>query len=153
MTKRFTLLVALLSIAPFLEACRCPVVQSGHRGIVFKTLGGGTSQEVLGEGMHFMPIWNDVISYDTRIHEMKEQLAVLSNNGLTLRVDASVRFRPKVKSYPTVTNRAESRPRITVRANSSGPIPPISPVNDSTTRASIPISSIRAAFSSGEVIS
>jgi len=89
-------LVLLLSIAPFLPGCRCPTVDSGHRGIVFKTLGGGTSKEVLGEGTHFIPIWNFVIPYDTRVHEMKEQLIVLTSNGLTLRVDASVRYRPKV---------------------------------------------------------
>jgi regulator of protease activity HflC (stomatin/prohibitin superfamily) len=92
-----TLVLAILAAAPFLPGCRCPVVDSGHRGIVFKSLGGGTSQEVLGEGMHVMPIWNSVIPYDTRVHEMKEQLAVLSSNGLTLRVDASVRFRPTVE--------------------------------------------------------
>jgi regulator of protease activity HflC (stomatin/prohibitin superfamily) len=47
--------------------------------------------------MHVLPIWNDVIPYDTRVHEMKEQLAVLSSNGLPLRVDASVRYRPETE--------------------------------------------------------
>jgi len=94
--RRFALF-AILAIAPFMQGCRCPTVDSGHRGIVFKTLGGGTSKEVLGEGMHMIPIWNYVIAYDTRVHEMKEQLIVLSSNGLTLRVDASVRFRPIVE--------------------------------------------------------
>src|SRR6266542_2983329 len=89
-------LALFLAVAPFLPGCRCPTVDSGHRGIVFKTLGGGTSKEVLGEGMHFIPVWNYVIPYDTRVHEMKEQLIVLTSNGLTLRVDASVRYRPKV---------------------------------------------------------
>jgi regulator of protease activity HflC (stomatin/prohibitin superfamily) len=87
-------LAILLAVAPFLPGCRCPVVDSGHRGIVFKTLGGGTSKELLDEGMHFIPVWNRVIQYDTRVHEMKEQLIVLSSNGLTIRVDASIRFRP-----------------------------------------------------------
>src|SRR5512145_2835336 len=89
--------VLVLLAAPFLPGCRCPTVQSGHRGIVFKTLGGGTSKEVLGEGMHFIPAWNHVIQYDTRVHEMKEQLVVLSSNGLTIRVDSSLRFRPKIE--------------------------------------------------------
>jgi regulator of protease activity HflC (stomatin/prohibitin superfamily) len=91
-----TLVLAALAVAPFLPGCRCPTVDSGHRGIVFKTLGGGTSKEVLGEGMHFIPIWNHVIQYDTRVHEMKEQLTVLSSNGLTIKVDTSVRYRPEV---------------------------------------------------------
>jgi regulator of protease activity HflC (stomatin/prohibitin superfamily) len=93
---RRALLLLSLAAAPFLPGCRCPTVDSGHRGIVFKTLAGGTSKEVLGEGMHFIAVWNHVIPYDTRVHEMKEQLIVLSSNGLTIRVDASVRYRPKV---------------------------------------------------------
>jgi regulator of protease activity HflC (stomatin/prohibitin superfamily) len=92
---RRTLLFTALAVMPFLEGCRCPVVQSGHRGIVFKSLSGGTSKEVLGEGLHVMPVWNSVIPYDTRVHEMKEQLAVISSNGLTMVVDASIRYRPK----------------------------------------------------------
>ena len=89
---------AILAVAPLLEGCRCPIIDSGHKGIVFKTLGEGTSRETLGEGMHVMPIWNGVIPYDLRVHEMKEALSVLSNNGLALRVDASVRHRPKADS-------------------------------------------------------
>jgi regulator of protease activity HflC (stomatin/prohibitin superfamily) len=89
-----TLLLCCLAVAPFLPGCRCPTVDSGHRGIVFKPLAGGTSKEVLQEGMHVIPIWNSVIAYDTRVHEMKEALSVLSSNGLPLRVDASVRYRP-----------------------------------------------------------
>jgi regulator of protease activity HflC (stomatin/prohibitin superfamily) len=92
---RRTLLFAALAAMPFMEGCRCPVVQSGHRGIVFKSLSGGTSKEVLGEGLHVMPVWNSVIPYDTRVHEMKEQLTVISSNGLTMVVDASIRYRPK----------------------------------------------------------
>ena len=88
-------LVLCLVAAPFMPGCACPTVASGNRGIVFKTFAGGTSREILGEGMHVMPIWNNVIAYDTRVHEMKEGLVVLSSNGLTLRVDASVRYRPK----------------------------------------------------------
>ena len=94
--RRFAVL-AILAVAPFLQGCRCASVDSGHRGIVFKSLGGGTSKEVLGEGLQVIPIWNYVITYDTRVHEMKEQLVVLSSNGLTLKVDASVRFRPIVE--------------------------------------------------------
>lgn len=40
-----------------------------------------------------MPAWNRLITYDLRAQEMKDQLAVLSNNGLTLKVDTSTRYR------------------------------------------------------------
>ena len=94
-TTPTTLLTVLLLAAPFLPGCRCPVVESGHRGIVFKSLGGGTSKELLGEGMSVMPIWNSVITYDTRVHELKEVLQVISSNGLSLQIDASIRYRPE----------------------------------------------------------
>ncbi len=95
MRLRNVVFYAALCITPFIEGCRCPVVESGHAGIVFKSLGEGTSKTVLGEGLHVMPIWNSVLPYDLRVHEFKEGLSVLSNNGLALKVDASVRFRPK----------------------------------------------------------
>ncbi len=90
---QLTLLLAL----PALGGCHCPTVPSGNRGIVFESLGAGTSKQVLSEGMHVMPLWNDVIIYDTRVHEMKETLSVLSSNGLAIQVDASVRYRPVVE--------------------------------------------------------
>ena len=89
------LFYAALAIVPFVPGCHCPVVDSGHSGIVFESLGKGTSKTVIGEGMHLMPIWNSVIPYDLRVHEFKEQLSTMSNNGLALKVDASVRFRPR----------------------------------------------------------
>ncbi len=95
MRLRNTVLYVALCITPFIEGCRCPVVESGHAGIVFESLGQGTSKRVLGEGLHVMPIWNSVLPYDLRVHEFKETLSVLSNNGLALKVDSSVRFRPK----------------------------------------------------------
>ncbi len=94
MTRALATAYALIVAAPFLAGCRCPVVSSGHRAIVFETIGGGTSRKMLGEGMHVMPVWNSILPYDLRVREMKEQLSVLSNNGLALRVDSSVRFRP-----------------------------------------------------------
>jgi regulator of protease activity HflC (stomatin/prohibitin superfamily) len=99
MTRRTKTLAQLaVLVLPFaVGGCHCPTVPSGHRGIVFKSLGGGTSKEVLDEGMQVMPLWNDVIIYDTRVHEMKETLSVLSSNGLAIKVDASVRYRPEPK--------------------------------------------------------
>jgi regulator of protease activity HflC (stomatin/prohibitin superfamily) len=95
MRVRTVFFYVAVAVAPCIEGCRCPVVESGHAGLVFESLGKGTSKTVLGEGLHVMPIWNSVLPYDLRVHEFKEGLSVLSNNGLALKVDASVRFRPK----------------------------------------------------------
>jgi regulator of protease activity HflC (stomatin/prohibitin superfamily) len=76
------------------SGCTCGTVPSGHGGIVFDSFGQGTQKELYGEGLHVLRIGKDLIVYDMRVQEMKEELSVLSNNGLDLRVDASVRYRP-----------------------------------------------------------
>jgi len=75
--------------------CRCANVESGHAGLEFKPFSGGTAKQTLGEGTHVLALWNRVLAYDLRTQEMKDSLTVLSNNGLTLKVDTSVRYRPR----------------------------------------------------------
>ena len=44
MTRALITAYLLVLSAPLLAGCRCPVVDSGHRGIVFETLSSGTSR-------------------------------------------------------------------------------------------------------------
>lgn len=90
------LLIPAVLLSILLPACSFNTVDSGYRGIVFRSLSGGTSREILGEGLHILAPWNSVILYDTRVQEMKEELSVISSNGLTMTVHASVRFRPEL---------------------------------------------------------
>ncbi len=75
--------------------CACETVGSGHGGIGFDSFGSGTLREQFGEGLHVLRPGKSLIVYDLRVQEMKEELSVLSNNGLDIRVDASVRYRPE----------------------------------------------------------
>lgn len=75
------------------SGCTCGTVPSGHGGIVFDSFGQGTQKDLFGEGLHVLRVGKDLIVYDLRVQEMKEELNVLSNNGLDLKVDASVRYR------------------------------------------------------------
>lgn len=88
---------ALLVVSALLQAsgCTCTTVDSGHAALEFRSLSGGTSDKAVGEGLHIIPLWNRLIVYDLRVQEMKDSLAVLSNNGLTLKVDTSTRYRVK----------------------------------------------------------
>ena len=90
------LILPALVLAALVPAFSFNTVESGYRGIVFRSLSGGTSREILGEGLHVLAPWNSVIVYDTRVQEMKEELNVISSNGLTMVVHASVRFRPEI---------------------------------------------------------
>ena len=112
---RRTLLLACLAVAPFLPAAAAPPSGRGHRGIVFEALGGGTSDKVLGEGTHFIPLWNSVITYDTRVHEMKEQLNVLSSNGLTLK---STRASASGRTWRSCSSSRRRSARTTIRSSS-----------------------------------
>lgn len=89
MKTRLWLALGLMCIT----GCACETVPSGGGGIVFDSFGNGTQRESYGEGLHFLRPGKSLIVYDLRVQEMKEDLAVLSSNGLDLRVDASVRYR------------------------------------------------------------
>lgn len=88
---------AVVAVLFALSGCTCQTVPSGGGGLIFDAFGNGTEKALRGEGLHFLRIGKDLIVYDLRVQELKEELNVLSNNGLDLRVDASVRY----KAIPT----------------------------------------------------
>ncbi|MCE9670978.1 prohibitin family protein [Myxococcus stipitatus] len=87
--KRLWLVLGLMCIS----GCACETVASGHGGIGFDSFGSGTLREPYGEGLHVLRPGKSLIVYDLRVQEMKDELSVLSNNGLDLKVDSSVRYR------------------------------------------------------------
>jgi regulator of protease activity HflC (stomatin/prohibitin superfamily) len=102
MKKRLWAMLILFTVS----GCTCGTVPSGHGGIVFDSFGQGTQKDLYGEGLHVLRIGKELIVYDMRVQEMKEELNVLSNNGLDLKVDASVRYRvdaPKIFELHTQT--------------------------------------------------
>lgn len=69
-------------------------VEAGYSGVVFRTFGGGLDKEtVLGQGFHVIAPWNKVFLYDTRIMEQTEEMDVLAENGLSIHIDLSIRYR------------------------------------------------------------
>lgn len=89
MKQRLWVVLGLLCIS----GCACETVSSGHGGIGFDSFGSGTQRELHGEGLHVLRPGKSLITYDLRVQEMKDELSVLSNNGLDLKVDSSVRYR------------------------------------------------------------
>lgn len=72
-------------------------IDGGQNGVVFKKFAGGIDKEnTLGEGFHFIAPWNSVIIYDVTQQEISEVMNVLSNNGLEIKMDVSIIFRPDV---------------------------------------------------------
>ncbi|MBC8754947.1 prohibitin family protein [Kordia sp. YSTF-M3] len=69
-------------------------IGSGERGVLYKWIGGVETEEApLGEGFQIVAPWNQVFKYNVRQQELfEEKMAVLSSNGLEIRLDASVLY-------------------------------------------------------------
>lgn len=70
-------------------------LQPGQAGVKFRQFSGGIEKDnVYGEGFHFIAPWNKMIIYDATQQEISEVMNVLSSNGLEIKVDVSMWFRP-----------------------------------------------------------
>jgi len=71
----------------------------GQAGVIFRPFGGGvdTISPPLSEGVHLVAPWNKVYIYNIRQQELKETMKVLSQDGLDIKLDASVWFQPSVE--------------------------------------------------------
>ncbi len=71
-------------------------IDSGEAGVLYRPFGGGvvTDEPPLGEGFHIVAPWNKVYVYEVRRQELKEIMNVLSSNGLDIKLEASVWFKP-----------------------------------------------------------
>ncbi|HXX32101.1 MAG TPA: prohibitin family protein [Myxococcaceae bacterium] len=70
----------------------CVTVPPGHAGVLWKA-SGGTQPQPYGEGEYTVWFANHMSVYDLRVMSKDEKLDVIASNGLSIRLDASVRFR------------------------------------------------------------
>jgi regulator of protease activity HflC (stomatin/prohibitin superfamily) len=69
----------------------CVRVESGGSGVLW-TITGGTQEGVYGEGIHIVAPWNRMIVYDVRAQDRMEQMQMITNNGLNVGLEVSLRF-------------------------------------------------------------
>ena len=71
----------------------------GQAGVIFRPFGGGvdTKSPPLSEGIHMVAPWNKVYIYNIRQQQMFETMKVLSQDGLDIKLDASIWFQPVAK--------------------------------------------------------
>ena len=93
----FLLALLGLFLTPLLSCFR--TIDSGRAGVVWK-LFGGTQPGVLGEGVHVIAPWDRLTRYDARTQDQKEDLHILTLNGLSVRLEASIRYRPLREELP-----------------------------------------------------
>mgnify|MGYP001288855940 CR=1 FL=1 len=93
----YTALVVLLLLLGLIWPRMFITVPTGSHAVMYRYFGGGTvTHRVWGEGLHVIPPWDKLTAYETRLQQQTLQFDVLSDEGLSLDIDVSVRFRPVV---------------------------------------------------------
>jgi len=71
------------------------LIESGHAGIIYRPLTGGTDvNRTYNEGLHVVAPWNRMVVYDARVQQVGDTFRVLSSDGLEVTVEVSIRYRP-----------------------------------------------------------
>ena len=83
------MVLVIFSSATFLT------IDAGERGVLFRRFGGGLDLEnTYQPGFHVLAPWNTMYRYDVREKQIEEKIDALSNNGLNIAVDVTVRVNP-----------------------------------------------------------
>lgn len=83
------MVLVIFSSATFLT------IDAGERGVLFRRFGGGLDKEnIYPPGFHILAPWNTMHRYDVREKQIEEKIDALSNNGLNIAVDVTVRVNP-----------------------------------------------------------
>ena len=91
MRARVILFTLLVVFAAMLVPACVRTIDSGNAGVLWKFV-GGTQPGVYGEGVHLIAPWDRLTRYDVRTQDQKEVLHVLTNNGLSLELETSIRY-------------------------------------------------------------
>jgi regulator of protease activity HflC (stomatin/prohibitin superfamily) len=87
-------LVILLCIGFFWDRMVI-TIQAGNHGVRYRRLAHGTvTDKVWGEGTYFIPPWDTLTAYETRLQERTVGFPTLTKDGLEIALTVSIRFYP-----------------------------------------------------------
>ena len=93
--------VIFLVIAGLASSCMTTSIDSGHQGVKFNPLGGGTNlEDIYGEGLQVFLPWERMIEYDVRVKSASEEIEALSSNGASIGMEITIRYRPDREALP-----------------------------------------------------
>ena len=76
-------------------------IGAGEGGVHFRPFGDGVdTKNIYREGFHVVAPWNTMYKYEVRQKELKEEMKVLSSNGLDIELEASVWYHPDLNKLP-----------------------------------------------------
>ncbi|MXV38485.1 prohibitin family protein [Flavobacteriaceae bacterium Ap0902] len=72
-------------------------IGAGEGGVLFRPFSGGVdTNNIYLEGFHVVAPWNTMYEYEVRQKELKENMQVLSSNGLDIDLEVSLWYHPNV---------------------------------------------------------
>ena len=83
-----------LLVVTIAGGCMTTSIQSGESAVKFSVFGCTDLEKLYGEGLQVHAPWVQLIRYDVRVQEQLEDIDALSSNGLSIGMDASIRWRP-----------------------------------------------------------
>lgn len=87
--------VVLLIAIIYLSSSIFLTINAGERGVLFRKFGGGLDKDkIYPSGFVVKAPWNEMYVYDVKENSVDETMDVLDKNGLSLKVDVTVRFHP-----------------------------------------------------------
>ncbi|MEM6347878.1 MAG: prohibitin family protein [Bacteroidota bacterium] len=103
----------------FLTSGAFVTIKTGQKGIMFYKFGDGLDTETIyGQGFHVIAPWNTMVIFDVRKQELTEEMDVLANNGLSIHIDLTLRYRPEAKKigllYNEIGGESEYRNKIII---------------------------------------
>ena len=99
--RRLIAFIVILIIVVIVLFKSSVTINAGENGVLFQTFGGGVyTESPYDEGFHIIAPWNDMIVYQVRQQKISESMAVLSSNGLEIKLDVTLQFQPIKKVLP-----------------------------------------------------
>jgi prohibitin 1 len=99
--KRLIALIVIAVLAVVVLIKSSVTINAGENGVLFQTFGSGVyTEDPFDEGFHIIAPWNKMIVYQVRQQKISESMAVLSSNGLEIKLDVTLQFQPIKKKLP-----------------------------------------------------
>ncbi len=76
------------------------IILPGERGVLFRVFTGTDISRTYDEGLNIIFPLNRMIRYNVRIQQRRENITILSRDGLPITIEYSLRFRPKIDPLP-----------------------------------------------------
>ena len=87
--------IVLFFAVVYLSSSIFLTIQPGERGVLFRRFGGGLDRETTyTPGFHIKAPWNEMFIYNVKERNVEETMDVLDKNGLSIKVDISLRYHP-----------------------------------------------------------